>query len=239
MIAVALAGGGERVIAWEAGVLSGLLVQPDVVLGTSAGALVAARFAAGWPAHDDLVPGPHPAEAFDQLAGVWEVAGTTLQERRRTLGRRAVAASPGGEEAFVARIAARVPPVWPAGLWIAAIDAGSGERVIFDGGDVARAVAASRAVPGLLPPVTIGGRAYVDGALGSATNADVLRGEVIVIAAFGDGRVDALWREALAREVAALEDDGSRVTVIDAAPGPLTFAAGRARAAQISPLRAA
>lgn len=239
MIAVALAGGGERVVAWEAGVLSGLRVRPDVVLGTSAGALVAARFAAGWVAHDEVAPGPHPAEAFARLATVWEVAGTTLQQRRRTLGRYALAASPGGEEAFVARIAARVPHVWPAALRIAAIDAETGERVVFDGGDVARAVAASRAVPGLLPPVTIDGRPYIDGALGSATNADVLRGEVIVIAPLGDGPADRLWREALASEVSTLEREGSRVTVIDAAPGPLTFAAGRARATQIRSLRAA
>ena len=207
MIAVALAGGGERVVAWEAGVLSGLRVRPDVVLGTSAGALVAARFAAGWAAQDEVAPGPHPAEAFARLAAVWESAGKTLQARRRTLGRCAVAASPGGEEAFVARVAARVPPLWPAGLQVAAIDADSGERVIFSGGDVARAVAASRAVPGLLPPVTIDGRRYVDGALGSATNADVLHGEVIIIAPFGDGPVDRLWREALTSEVSALERD--------------------------------
>jgi NTE family protein len=239
MIAVALAGGGERVMAWEAGVLRGLGLRPDIVLGTSAGALVAARFAAGWPGHDGVAPGPHPAAAFEQLAGLWEAAGRTLQERRRTLGRRALDASPDGQEAFVARIAGRVPASWPVGLRVAAIDAETGERVIFDGGDVARAVAASRAVPGLLPPVTIDGRRYVDGALGSATNADVLTGEVIVVAPFGDGRVDQLWREALAREVEALEAGGSRVTVIDAATGPLTFAAGRARAAQISPLRAA
>ena len=102
MISIALAGGGERVVAWEAGVISGLRVRPDVVLGTSAGALVAARFAAGWTPHDDLVPGPHPAAAFEQLARIWEAAGATLQQRRRTLGRCALAASPGGEEAYVA-----------------------------------------------------------------------------------------------------------------------------------------
>ena len=92
--------------------------------------------------------------------------------------------------------------------------------------------------PGLLPPVTIDGRPYVDGALGSATNADVLRGDVIVLAPLGDGAVDRLWREALARGRSARRD-GSSVTVIEAAPGPLTFAAGRARAAQMRPLRAA
>jgi NTE family protein len=50
---VVLAAGGERVVAWEVGVLAGLAdagLDPrgaEVVLGTSAGALVAARLAAG------------------------------------------------------------------------------------------------------------------------------------------------------------------------------------------------
>ena len=37
-----------------------------------------------------------------------------------------------------------------------------------------RAVAASRAVPVLLPQITVAGRRCIDGALGSATSADVL-----------------------------------------------------------------
>ena len=103
MIAVALAGGGERVVAWEAGVLSGLRVRPDVVLGTSAGALVAARFAAGWAPHDDVMPGPHPAAAFERLARAWEAAGVTLQQRRRTLGRQ-------GADRFAGRRGGVRPP---------------------------------------------------------------------------------------------------------------------------------
>jgi NTE family protein len=43
-------------------------------------------------------------------------------------------------------------------------------------------VVASRAVPGLLGPVTIGSRRYIDGALGSAINADVAGPGAVVIA---------------------------------------------------------
>src|SRR5215216_6743529 len=43
--------------------------------------------------------------------------------------------------------------------------------------DLADAVAASCAIPGLYHPVTIGGRRYVDGGIYSASNADILRNE--------------------------------------------------------------
>ncbi|HET8755644.1 MAG TPA: patatin-like phospholipase family protein, partial [Solirubrobacteraceae bacterium] len=57
--AIVLAGGGERVIAWETGVLAGLANRGTdprraaAVIGTSAGALVAARLAAGRDPRDD------------------------------------------------------------------------------------------------------------------------------------------------------------------------------------------
>src|ERR671929_61051 len=43
--------------------------------------------------------------------------------------------------------------------------------------DLADAVAASCAIPGFYPPVTIGGRRYVDGGLYSTSNLDLLRDE--------------------------------------------------------------
>ncbi len=137
---------------------------------------------------------------------------------------------------------------WSPALRIVAVDADFGERVVFDAGSgvpLARAVAASRAVPTLRPPVQIGDRRFIDGALGSATNADLLVGAAIVVAPFATD--DRLWAPALREEVARLDD----VTVIHAGPadlaamGPdpmsgataaLAVAAGRA---QISPARAA
>ncbi|HEY6888332.1 MAG TPA: hypothetical protein VI300_11150, partial [Solirubrobacter sp.] len=114
--------------------------------------------------------------------------------------------------------------------------------------------------------VTIGGRPLIDGALGSATNADALAGVdawlTIIItpvaadpAATGPERV---WLTALREEVAGLERRGRHVLVVHAsteereamgpnpmsgATAPLAMAAGRERgravAGQISPRLAA
>jgi NTE family protein len=284
--ALALAGGGERVVAWEIGVLAGLADggldarEAEAVLGTSAGALVAARVAAqidpredaarvrasparGGRAHGGDAGG---AQAFAALAAAWQQAGNTTAERRRAFGCLAIGRSPGGAEAAVARVAARLPGSgWPPSLRVAAVDALSGERVIFGFGvPLARAVAASRAVPMLRAPVDIGGRPYIDGALGSATNADALAGAaapIIVVTALparASGGAERTWLAALRDEVAGLERAGHGVLVVHASPedraamgpdpmsagtAPAALAAGRERgravAAQIRPRRAA
>jgi len=67
-------------------------------------------------------------------------------------------------------------------LWIVACDYATGRRVPFgrEGvpeAELAKAVAASCAIPGFYHPVTIGARRYVDGGLYSNSNLDLLRGE--------------------------------------------------------------
>ncbi|MDA0183617.1 patatin-like phospholipase family protein [Solirubrobacter phytolaccae] len=268
MTSVVLGAGGERVVAWEVGVLAGLadecldLRKAKTILGTSAGALVAARLATGIDPRTDAAthaarrPGAaqHPSSFFAKLGEAWETFGGSVTERRQALGAFAVKHSPGGEDEFVARTAALLPAGrWPRALRIVAIDAESGERVAFDrrsGVPLARAVAASRAIPGLLPPVTIGDRRFVDGALGSATNADLVDEYAIVIVPLpprATNAVEALWLEALRTEVReGLVIDAGPADVaamgpdpMSGASAPLAVAAGYARAAQISPRRAA
>jgi NTE family protein len=77
-----------------------------------------------------------------------------------------------------------VPSGWSPhpNLWILACDYSTGRRVAFGragspDADLADAVAASCAIPGLYHPVTIDGRRYVDGGIYSASNADILRSE--------------------------------------------------------------
>jgi NTE family protein len=81
-------------------------------------------------------------------------------------------------------IGAVVPSGWSPhpNLWVVACDYATGRRVPFgrDGSpnaDLADAVAASCAIPGLYHPVAIGGRRYVDGGIYSTSNADILRNE--------------------------------------------------------------
>jgi NTE family protein len=75
-------------------------------------------------------------------------------------------------------IAQRLPShEWPErALRITAIDVATGELVVFDrdgGVGLVDAVAASCAVPGAWPPVTIGRRRYMDGGVASSVNLGV------------------------------------------------------------------
>jgi NTE family protein len=77
-----------------------------------------------------------------------------------------------------------VPSGWSAhpNLWIVACDYETGRRVPFGRSDappadLADAVAASCAIPGIYHPVTIHGRRYVDGGIYSTSNADILKDE--------------------------------------------------------------
>jgi NTE family protein len=62
---------------------------------------------------------------------------------------------------------------------VTAVDAETGEPTVFvkdSGVDLVDAVAASCAVPGVWPPVTIDGHRYIDGGVRSGTNADLAAG---------------------------------------------------------------
>jgi NTE family protein len=103
---------------------------------------------------------------------------------------------------------------WPSQghLRITAVDVDSGELVVFDGGDgigLIDAVAASCAVPGVWPPVTIGSRRFMDGGVRSVSNADLAAGHdwAVVVLPLG-GTPD--------RQVQALRDAGAEVTVLTA-----------------------
>jgi NTE family protein len=111
------------------------------------------------------------------------------QRGRAWLGRAALRAKTVPESERRAIIAQRVPyQEWPAQrLLVTAVDAQSGEPRVFDrasGVPLVDAVAASCAVPVVWPPITIGGRRYVDGGVRSVANVDLAEGygRVIVIA---------------------------------------------------------
>jgi NTE family protein len=82
-----------------------------------------------------------------------------------------------------------VPSGWSPhpNLWIVACDYETGRRVPFGRAgapeaDLADAVAASCAIPGIYHPQTIGGRRYVDGGIYSTSNLDLLRNEQLDLA---------------------------------------------------------
>ena len=101
---------------------------------------------------------------------------------------------------------------WPATRLIAvAVDTDDGSRMAFEassGVSLVDAVAASACLPGLLAPVHVGGRRYMDGGLASAANADLAAGyrDVWIVSPFSPTSLD--------RQVADLQSSGSIVHLI-------------------------
>ncbi|WP_336204049.1 patatin-like phospholipase family protein [Nonomuraea sp. LPB2021202275-12-8] len=193
--ALVLGGGGVTGIAWELGMLAGLaehgvdLSTADVVIGTSAGAVVAAQLACGldirrcYEAQLAPVAGetaPRGATlAVLKLAWASIRAGTDGQAFRERMCRTALNAKTSPEEERLRTVAGWLGKAteWPARrLLITAVDTASGEFTVFDaasGADLLRAVAASSSGPGVRPPITIGGRRYTDGGIRSPVNLDL------------------------------------------------------------------
>ena len=151
-IGLALGGGAARGFA-HIGVIQVLEengIHPDLVVGTSAGSLVAALFASG-----------KNGAALNQLAdGMDETAFTDWSFPGRGLLRgealaRYVRDNTGG----------RMIEKMPLPLGIVATDLDSGQPILFQVGDAGMAVRASSAVPAVFQPVRIGTREYVDGGL--------------------------------------------------------------------------
>ncbi|MEO0003563.1 MAG: hypothetical protein RLZZ22_1255 [Pseudomonadota bacterium] len=153
-IGLALGGGAARGFA-HVGVIQVLEQQgllPDLVVGTSAGSLVAALYASGRNGAELEQAALRMEEAAitdwtlplfnrgllrgDALARYVnaQVQGKTIQDMKRPLG-------------------------------IVATDLANGQSMLFQRGDTGTAVRASSAVPGVFSPVAIGGREYVDGGL--------------------------------------------------------------------------
>ncbi|MGV9567906.1 patatin-like phospholipase family protein [Streptomyces sp. NPDC003480] len=188
--ALVLGPGGLAGTAWMAGLIHGLrregvdLGEADLIVGTSAGAIVAAALGA----EDGLaspVTGDRPRPAgpdTGQTAEVFAVLGTpglALDEARRHVGRMAMdTADPRAQQALLAvRRELIGTDAWPERrLLITAVDVASGEPVVWDrdsGLPLVDAVAASCAFPGTAPPIAVGDRHYMDGALREGTNADL------------------------------------------------------------------
>ncbi|BBX95326.1 patatin-like phospholipase family protein [Mycobacterium lacus] len=197
--ALVLAGGGLAGIAWETGVLCGiadespaaarLLLDSDVLVGTSAGAAVAAAISGGRPLDElfarqvaetsaEIDPGVDidaVTELFLAALGDSRTSHREQRERMKRIGAVALATQTVAEPVRRAVIAQRLPSHrWPDRvLRVTAIDVATGELVVFDrdsGVDLVDAVAASCAVPGAWPPATIAGRRYMDGGVGSSIN---------------------------------------------------------------------
>ncbi|HET8911857.1 MAG TPA: patatin-like phospholipase family protein [Ktedonobacteraceae bacterium] len=238
--ALVLGGGGVAGVAWELGILKGLqdagvdVRGADIVIGTSAGSVVGAQITSGTDLDrlfaSQLTPVEQSKErkiAFDmdQMASAFSQAvaegGHDPKAIRARIGAYALAAPTISEAERLVTIEARLPSqTWPQQrLLTVAVDTATGEESIMDqtsGISLVDAVAASCAVPGIWPPVTIAGRRYMDGGMRSATNADLAKGYDRVLILNPLGANANFFGTGPTEEAAALEQQGSQVLVITA-----------------------
>ena len=153
-IGLALGGGAARGFA-HVGVIQVLeeaSFRPSLVVGTSAGSLVAAIYASGKTGAQLQ----QVAETMEEVA----IADWTLPIFSRGVLRGEALAR------YVNKaVDGRLIETFPMPLGVVATDLNSGQAVLFQRGDTGTAVRASSAVPAVFQPVKIAGREYVDGGL--------------------------------------------------------------------------
>jgi NTE family protein len=265
--AVVLGGGGQTGFGWQWGIVTGLweagirLADADLVIGTSAGSMVAAHLTCGVPPGELMatVSAPHepfhPLMALKQDPFVTELirmvrAGYTQDEIRADFGR-LTEGFDGGPEDQMRAIAEHYLPddKWPEQrMLIPAIDVATGELRTFDRDSEASlvdAVSASCAIPCVWNPVTIGDRRYMDAVIRSPINADLAAGydRVVVIAVLPEIR--GVPGGSLAEQIAPVQAHGEVVVVTPDEPARAAIgrdqqdmsqrpAAARAGLAQVS-----
>jgi len=156
--------GGSALASVQVGMLRPLLatgIRPDLVVGSSAGALNGAATAAD------------PGSAPDALERLWTTArrSDVLPVRAPTVlralaGRAPGFASAGGIRQVIERhLTVRRLEDTAIPLFVVAADLATREKVVLDRGDAVEALVATTAIPGVYPPVRIGDRLLADGGL--------------------------------------------------------------------------
>lgn len=164
-IGVALGGGSARGYA-HIGALACLErhgLAPDVIVGTSFGAVVGALYATGEPI-DDLVERASATRRRDVFPYVAD------------FGLHRAALFRGGRlEAYFDRLLdGRSFSDLRRELVVVTTDVDTGERVLIQDGPLAPALRASASLPGVFAPVAVGGRRLIDGGIGSPVPLDTL-----------------------------------------------------------------
>ena len=246
--ALVLGGGGSTGNAWLIGVLAGLfdagldVTTADLTIGTSAGSTAAAQIAGATPtelfkAIQAAAP-KHPTGpvGFDQgraptrpvtdhMERITTIIASSADaaDMRRRMGASAIdmdASDGSWQTQWRATVASRLPGVrWPQrAVLITAVDADSGEPVVFDqlsDVDLVDAVAASCSSG---RPYRIGDHRYIDGGYRSnAENADLAAGygRVLVLSPFGGRSLTPVdWGTHLAAQVDELRARGSEVETV-------------------------
>jgi len=230
--------------------------RSELIVGTSAGSFTGSALRAGLSAHDCAARFGH-GELSEEGRRLLERIVTPYEEREvpRSLRpsapamawrallppwrvdpiRFAVGLAPAGRvtaEAITWRINELLPKGPQQPLWIVAVRTSDGRRIVFGRDDVhgtvGEACEASSAIPGYYHPVQVGPRVYIDGAVHSSTNADLMAGlcyDLVIVSSVmtavpearswtGDPK-RAWFGAKLDAEVAQVRAHGSSVIVVE------------------------
>ena len=248
--ALVLGGGGASGNAWVIGVIAGLfeagldVTEADLIIGTSAGSTAAAQMTSATPT--ELLAGILSAEppqdrsdqsrrrpvpigpAADHMEMMNAIIGAAedAADMRRRMGAAALETDEGSDGSSATKWRLPSPPraaqlvLAATRMLIPAVDADSGEPVVFDrrsGVDLVDAVAASSSNGFGVPPYSIGDRRYIDGGYRRNENADLAAGyaRVLVLSPFGGRSLHPIgWGMDLAAQAEELRASGSRVETI-------------------------
>ena len=218
------------------------LTEAELIIGTSAGSTVAAQITSGVPSADLYAaivaeapaspagaggpargrvphgPGPDYLDWSDRIIA----SAQDPSDMRRRMGAAALemdssdgSLAPRWRDIVASRLSSSH---WPdQAVQIVAVDAHTGEPVIFDrhsGIDLIDAVAASTSA---MTPYRIGEHRYLNGGYRRSENADLAAGygRVLVLSPFGGrSRMPVAWGMDLATQVAELRAGGSRVETV-------------------------
>ena len=161
-VALALGGGAARGFA-HIGVIKALEAQgiiPDIIVGTSAGSVVGALYAAGYNGFE--------LQQLSMQMDESQVSDWSMPNRGMIKGE---ALQVFINNAVKHRTLEKMNKLFA----VVATDLNSGEMIVFRTGNTGMAVRASSSVPGIFQPVSINGREYVDGGLVSPVPVRVAR----------------------------------------------------------------
>jgi NTE family protein len=155
-------------------------------------------------------------EVLGPVVAAIMAGGEPDQTRRAELGAIALR-SPHPEAVYVEVVRRFLPAApWPERLVLTAVAVDDGAFVSWgarDGIGLAEAAAASSAVPGMFPPITIDSRRYMDGGMRSVTSADLAEGSDVVVIVAAPSRNELTDRQ-IADETAAIREAGGSIVEI-------------------------
>lgn len=240
--ALVLGGGGPVGRAWETGLAAGFanlrvdLATADLIVGTSAGAIVGAEIALGRDMNTAMpvASGPAATAPAGPPPGMQKLMVTIAQARTspdpeaalQRIGQFAISAPTPDEIDAIGRpnLAGVTGRQWPASLQAASVSTRTGRRQVWTASSnvpLEKALAASSALPGVWPPITIGDDRYMDGGMSSMLNADLAQnyGRVVVISCSAivespDGKPASPTNAQLVAELEMLRHSGASVELI-------------------------